>query len=66
MPSCSRVPPERTRVSSAARRAVASCAPTASAVASSSPKLPPKRVKSQQSATGPDGRRHTVTARTGA
>ena len=61
IPSCSRVPPDRTRVSSGRRCATASAAASQSAVASCSPKLPPYAAKSQAAATGPDGSTQTDT-----
>jgi hypothetical protein len=62
IPSCRRVPPERTSVSSGRRSATAVRAAATSAVASSSPKLPPNTEKSQAAQTGPVGSRQTVTA----
>ena len=61
IPSCSRVPPERTSVSSGRRSSTASAAAATSAVASSSPKLPPYAEKSHVAATGPLASRHTET-----
>ncbi len=61
IPSCSRVPPERTTVSSGSLRARAWATASTRALASASPNDPPYTEKSHTAATAPSSS-HTATA----